>query len=127
MACGVPNDVEESKTYYIACARCREVKAYDGSILTKDDTIAWLGYDDGYSACQRNKSSAHHFKTAEEIPEKSLKHDGMPWFFQLKPGTLEIFRVEVETKRRKFRGEACDGERKIGEATHRRAVIRTIP
>ncbi len=35
--------------------------------------------------------------------------------------------VEVDRNRLNFRVEAFDGERKIGEGTHRRAVINTNP
>ena len=88
---------ETIQDYYIASAECREVKSYNGSIMTADGTPVWLGYDEGYAACQREKESAHKFKTPEEIRGKAEQWDGMPWYFALKPGTLHIYHVKVRT------------------------------
>ena len=80
-----------TQEYYIVSVRCRQVKAYDGSILTKEDEVVWLGFDDGYIQCQRVKSQAHHFK--DLIALDSSKWDGMPWYCRLKAGTQLIFKV----------------------------------
>ena len=84
---------ESIKEYYIASVECREVKSFSGTVHTYDGTIIWLGYSEGYVSC-RSKSSAHKFKTSEEIVEKALQWNGMPWYYQLKPGTLRIYRIK---------------------------------
>ena len=84
---------EVNQEYFIASAECREVKAFDGSVKTADGKTVWLGYSDGYPACQTGKNSAHKFKTAEEIRTRAAQWDGMPWYYSLKPGTLRIYRV----------------------------------
>lgn len=84
---------ETTQEYFIASAECREVKAFDGTVLTAGGEAIWLGYSEGYPACQTNKSAAHKFKTAEEIRTIAAQWDGMPWMYSLKPGTLRVYRV----------------------------------
>ena len=83
------------KTFYIASAECREVKAFDGKILTQDGTVIWLGMSEGYASCGRGKGSAKRFESPDDIHAK--KWDGMPWWYRLKEGSLKIYKV-VETK-----------------------------
>lgn len=83
---------ETVKTYFIASAKCREVKAFDGSVLTEDDSEVWLGMDEGYAQCFAGKSSAHKFKEPPTNKE-AASWDGMPWYCRLKPGSLRVFKV----------------------------------
>ncbi len=91
----------QKKSYFIACAKCYQMKAYDGTIDVKEDSIAWFGWDPGYHypVCTTAKSGAHKFKSAEDIRDRAHNWDGMPYDFRLKPGTLQIFEVKVETRK----------------------------
>ena len=84
---------------FIARAECREVKAFDGTVLTGDGEVVTLAVSDGYPQCNRGASRGHAFvfRTADDARAKAKNWNGMPWYFQLKPGTLRIFEVvEVE-------------------------------
>ncbi len=87
-----------TKVYYIASVLCKQVKAYSGKIIINNNYKAWLGFDvdDVYTQCVE-KFYAHKFKTSKEIPDKVKNWDGMPWYFQLKEGTLEIIKVTERT------------------------------
>jgi hypothetical protein len=76
--------------YYVASARCREVKFYNGHIAAHEDEVVWLGISDGYPSCGP-RGSAHHFKDIKDIVAKNW--DGMPWWNRLKPGSLRIYHV----------------------------------
>jgi hypothetical protein len=80
-------------THYIARARCREVKAFDGTILTHDDKVVTLGTSDGYAQCIDGIKGVYEFASAEEARASAHRWDGMPWYCQLKPGSLMVFRV----------------------------------
>lgn len=73
------------------------MKAFDGSVLTKDDTEVWIGETDGYPSAERSRSTAKRFKSEEAVRAAALLSDGMPWYFRFKEGTLKIFKV-TETR-----------------------------
>lgn len=90
-----------SKTLgFMARAECRQVKAFDGKVLTEDGTVVTLDESDGYPQCSRGRSGVF-FASAAEARWRAPQWDGMPWYFQLKPGTLRIYEViEVEPARK---------------------------
>jgi len=77
------------RTYYIVEVTCREVKAYNGNILTPENQIAYLGWSSeyGYPSVSTGKSSAKHF---DKPPSKSTiaQWDGMPWYYQIKSARI---------------------------------------
>jgi hypothetical protein len=79
--------------YYIASALCFQTKAFDGSIMTEENTMVWFCYSEGYQQCTTSKKQAHHFKCIEKIKDKVKTFDGMPWYYRLKPETLRIFKI----------------------------------
>lgn len=83
----------ETKSYFIARARCYEVKAADGSVITAEDVEVTLAMDDGYPVCTRGKCGTYGFNTIAEAYEKWTKWDGMPWYFRLKPDSLRVYKV----------------------------------
>lgn len=85
-------DGETTEVFYIASARCREVKNADGSVRTKENAEVWLGMSDGYPS-GGSKAHAHKFATPEEIRRSWTEWDGMPWWYRLKPDSLKILRV----------------------------------
>ncbi len=83
--------------YHIACFEMQEVRALDGSIITKDGTLGWLAVNDGYYVVTTAKGGAYHFDKPISVKE-AAKWDGMPWYHRGKPGTLKHFKVtEVHT------------------------------
>jgi hypothetical protein len=84
-----------TEEYYIACVKAAQVKAYNGSILTKEGTTLWLGESDGYPQLSTNKNWATKFKQAPKNIELS-KYDGMPWYCRIKPDTLKVYKVSKE-------------------------------
>lgn len=88
---------DHRETYWIASALCREVKAFDGSVMTPEDKLVWLGWSNeggGWPSVDENKNRAHHFKSAEAARKEAKSWDGMPWWYRLKPGTLKVFKIE---------------------------------
>lgn len=84
------------RQYYIASARCYEMKYFDGKIAMPHDAVAWLGWTTeggGWPECTLNQCSAKHFASLDAIRQEAFRWDGMPWYFRLQPGTLEIFLV----------------------------------
>lgn len=100
----------KKKSYFIACARCYQMKAYDGTIDVHEDSIVWLGWDPEYHypVCTKAKSGAHKFKSSEDIRERAHNWDGMPYQYRLKPDTLQIFEVKVETRKAVNEQEVTD-------------------
>lgn len=86
------------KKQFIAYAKCYPVKAYNGSMMTRDDTVVYLGESEGYAQLQTGRASAKRFETPAAAKAYALQSDGMPWYFQLKPGTLVIEDVSQEYK-----------------------------
>ncbi len=82
--------------YYKASARMQEVKAFNGSILTHDDDVRWLGESDGYPELG---AGFKKFDSPEQIRHDAHRWDGMPWYCRMKPGSLRIVKV---TERRHF-------------------------
>jgi hypothetical protein len=97
-----PVTLLETTEFFIACARCYELKNADGSLRRHDGDVVWLGESDGYPACWEDKSSAKQWKTIEEIQKSWLRWDGMPWYNRFKPDSLKIIHV---TERRTFSRE----------------------
>jgi hypothetical protein len=85
-------------TYFIASAKCYQCKAFNGNVLTHDDEEVFLGDSEGYAQCSTSRRGAHRFTSAEEAKREAERWDGMPWYRQLKPGTLRIFRIDMEEK-----------------------------
>lgn len=78
---------------FVASVRCYQVKAYDGTVLTKEDTVAWLSVEEGYYQLTEAKSRAKVFSNKEEITRSAHRWDGMPWYYRMKPDTLTIHDV----------------------------------
>lgn len=88
----------KEERYFIASVQCYQVKAFNGNVMIKEDCTAWLSEDRGYPELSSRKRDARHFN--EPISEEDLKKwDGMPWYYRIKPGTLQVFEVyrKVET------------------------------
>jgi hypothetical protein len=84
----------KSEDYFIVEATLKEVKAYDGSVLTREDEVRWLSMSDGYPSFSRNAKDAHRF--ASQPTKKFIASwDGMPWYCRMK--STRIFRVKRET------------------------------
>lgn len=82
------------RTYYIVEVTCREMRAYDGSIVTKEDSKAYLGWSHeggGWPSIDREKKYAKQF---DHIPTKKeiSQWDGMPWYYVIK--TAKVIPVE---------------------------------
>jgi len=91
------------KEFYIVRCTLREVKAYDGSILTKQGTPAVLGWTPeggGFPEVHGEHDSAHEFKEPP-TPETIARWDGMPWYSRIEPGSARVLKVrEVRTYER---------------------------
>lgn len=88
--------IKHTEEYYIVSVLCREMKYYDGSVATKENTKVWLSGFDDYPSCIGSKHTAKKFKkppTKEEID----KWDGMPWYYRFIPDSEEIICVEKTT------------------------------
>ena len=91
------------REYYIVRVTFRQVKAVNGSVLTKEDETGVLdmttGDYAGYAECRRapaDSVSGHHFKSPPSMSEV-MKWDGMPWYYRIK--TAEVVKVnEVEVR-----------------------------
>ena len=84
---------------FIARAECREVKSFCGSVLTAEGTIVTLAESDHYPQCSTGRRGVL-FSSAKEARSRAPSWDGMPWYFQLKPGSLRVYEVvEVEPAR----------------------------
>lgn len=71
------------ETYYIVECLNREVKAYDGSVLTKENSVTYLSTDSGYYSHTRESKYAEKFKTPP-TREVVAQYDGMPWYNRIK-------------------------------------------
>jgi hypothetical protein len=86
------------KKQYIAYAKCYSMKAYDGSMMTKEDTVVYLGESEGYAQLGTGRASAKRFETPQAARDYALQSDGMPWYFRMKPDTLVIEDVSQDYK-----------------------------
>jgi hypothetical protein len=97
------------QTYFIAKATCIEMKAFDGSVITKEGTEVLFGMSEGYpSLSPTHRGGGHRFASPEEARRLASKWDGMPWYYRLKNGSLRVFKVTERTvhefaSKRKFR------------------------
>ena len=67
--------------FYIVEVICREVKAFDGSVMVAQGTKAYLGESEGYPSVTTHKEHAKRFETP---PKRYViaKWDGMPWYYR---------------------------------------------
>jgi hypothetical protein len=92
------------KTFYIASVELYQVKAFDGSILTKEGELGWLGECEWGPQVFCSKTSAVEFKT--KPTSATLKeYDGKPWFCRIKPDTLKVYQVTEEVTKHVHRDE----------------------
>lgn len=84
------------KEYYIVSVELREVKAYDGHVLTHEGKIGWLGVEQGYPQVESNKRHAHKFDKPPDKPAIA-KWDGMPWYYRIIPDSEIIYKVIERT------------------------------
>jgi hypothetical protein len=81
------------ETYYIVEVILKEVKSYDGSILTKENSVGYLGESSGYGTVQTSKEWATKFETIPDT-KKVSQYDGMPWYCRIK--SHKVIKVEEE-------------------------------
>jgi hypothetical protein len=82
---------DTSSEYYIVSVELHEVKSLNGSILTHDGTVAWLGIRDGWQVLE-GAGSAHHFKEKPTL-EKIAKWDKSTWYKVMKHGTAKVYKI----------------------------------
>lgn len=81
---------------------CKEVKAYDKSILTKDGATAWVSEIDGGWVpatgyfCDEIPKEILSFRTYQSAEKFAKKWDGHPWYCV--PKSFKIFEVKAVTK-----------------------------
>ncbi len=83
----------KTNTYYIASVLLKEARAFDGTVMTKDNAIGWLGESDDWPQVYDTKSWAKKFQYPDEIIKRYKEWDGMPWFCKMKPDTLKIYKI----------------------------------
>lgn len=92
------------RKYFIVRVTFKQVKAVDGSVMTKEDETGVLsmttGDYAGYYECRRAPADAiggHHFDAAPTM-KAVMKWDGMPWYFRIKNAeVIEVNEVEVRS------------------------------
>lgn len=83
-----------TETYYIVSVKLREVKAFNGDIITREGTEGWLGEDSEYPSIYTNKRWAKKFTKPLKKSEVA-SYDGMPWFHRIIPGSVIIHEIAV--------------------------------
>jgi len=86
----------KTEVYYTASVKLHRVESVYGGVLTEDDATGWLCEDYGYLQVH----SYPRTKWAEEGLARLkdyMKWDGIPWYRQIKPGSLRIFKHTVTT------------------------------
>lgn len=88
----------KTEDYYIVRVTFKEAKAFDGDIITRDNTPGLLGMtDDHYPACRQtdklDHTSGHRFKT-KPTRKGIAAWDGMPWYYRIK--TAQVVHVQRE-------------------------------
>ncbi len=79
-------DALKTKTYYIVEVKLKECKAYNGSVLTPEDDVAYLSHTPeggGWNTISTDKSNATHFDTPPTTVIVA-QWDGMPWYCNIK-------------------------------------------
>lgn len=84
---------------FIVSLRCRQMKAFDGTIMTPEDTEVWLCTDDGYASTTTRREWAETFTSVDGIEDRAKRSDGMPWYHRFKPGTIKIEDVSDDYER----------------------------
>jgi hypothetical protein len=84
----------EEEEYYIVKVKLKEVKAFDGSHLHREDEVAWLGMSEGYPSVGSDQAHAHKFDTPP-LKTTIAKWDGMPWYCRIKEA--EIYKITNKT------------------------------
>lgn len=81
-----------TEEYYIVSVKCRQMKAYDGSILTQEGDEVWLGESEGYRQLGTKACAIkyHNIPSQYEIN----KFDGMPWYNRMIPDSQKVFKVK---------------------------------
>lgn len=86
------NKGNSAREFYIVSAKTKEVKAFDGKVLTKKNATVWLGESEGYPQCSTNKLWAKEFTKVPTL--KTLNSwDGMPWYYQLMEDSVQVYKV----------------------------------
>jgi len=100
---------KELKTFYIVEATLIEMKAFNGSIMQKDNSKSWLSWTHeggGWPDHSSEKSSAYKFKSLPTTKELA-KWDGMPWYYRMK--SVKIFKITEETYYKRTEEEIPNG------------------
>lgn len=79
-----------SKHYYIVEVTLKEVKAFDGKVITKAGANAYLSEDDGF---EQISSYPKQFKKPPS-KAKIASYDGMPWYNRIETAKV----IEINEK-----------------------------
>lgn len=73
----------KTEDYYIVEATLKEVKAFNGKVLTPEGKKEWLCISEGYPSFTTNEAVAKKF---DEPPSRDhvANWDGMPWYCRIK-------------------------------------------
>lgn len=87
--------MKTEEEYYLVSVELQQVKAHDGSTLTKDGETGWLGItDDHYPQIYSAKGWAKQFKEFPNLSDIG-KWDGMPWYCRIKPDSSKVYKVQT--------------------------------
>ena len=82
----------KTETYYTACVQLKENK---DSPFATDNRVGWLGVEPQWG--YKQVFSFPYSFTEPPTLQNYMKWNGMPWYCQIKEGTLQVFKHTVTT------------------------------